>query len=82
MTSSAIHTPTVEPAIPSWARFIAPLIALLSRIPDWLIALIGRFSISAVFWKSGQTKIEGLAIDFIDGSFSLGIPRCTPRPSS
>ena len=31
MTSSAIHTPTANPAIPNWARFIAPLIALLSR---------------------------------------------------
>ena len=75
MTSSAIHTPTADPAIPNWARFIAPLIALLSRIPDSLIALIGRFSIAAVFWKSGQTKIEGLTIDLIDGSASLGIPR-------
>ena len=51
------------------------IIAILSRIPDSLIAVIGRFSIAAVFWLSGQTKIEGLAIDLVQGQFSLGIPR-------
>jgi putative oxidoreductase len=50
------------------------LIGLLSCIPDSLIALLGRFSIAAIFWKSGQTKIEGLAIDFINGEFQLGWP--------
>lgn len=51
------------------------IIAILTRIPDSLIAVIGRFSIAAVFWLSGQTKIEGLAIDLVQGQFSLGIPR-------
>ena len=32
-------------------------------------------SVAAVFWKSGQTKIEGLAIDIVSGSFELGMPR-------
>lgn len=50
-------------------------IALCGRIPHTFIALLARFSIAAVFWKSGQTKVEGLAIDLIDGSFALGIPR-------
>jgi len=49
-------------------------IALFGRIPDTLIALLGRFSIAAVFWKSGQTKVEGLAIDIVNGDFTLGIP--------
>lgn len=49
--------------------------SILSRIPHWLIAFIGRFSIAAVFWKSGQTKVQGLAIDLIDGKVELGIPR-------
>jgi putative oxidoreductase len=31
--------------------------------------------VAAVFWKSGQTKIEGLAIDIVSGSFELGMPR-------
>ena len=56
----------------------APLlhaISLLGRTPDSLIALLGRFSIAAVFWKSGQTKVEGLVIDIVNGEFSLGLPR-------
>ena len=47
----------------------------LSGIPDGLVLLLGRFSIAAVFWKSGQTKIEGLAIDVVSGEFQLGWPR-------
>ncbi|RMM47811.1 hypothetical protein ALQ77_00331 [Pseudomonas corrugata] len=49
-------------------------ITLLEKIPHSLIAFIARFSIAAVFWKSGQTKIEGLAIDLIDGTFQIGWP--------
>lgn len=49
-------------------------IGLMQRIPHTLIALIARFSIAAVFWKSGQTKVEGLAIDLVNGTFQLGIP--------
>ena len=75
MMTSALHTPAPGAVIPPWARFIRPVIALFQRIPDSLIAFVGRFSIAAVFWKSGQTKIEGLAIDFIDGTFTLGLPR-------
>lgn len=47
----------------------------LARIPVDLIALLGRFSIAAVFWKSGQTKVEGFAVDLVDGSVQLGWPR-------
>lgn len=50
-------------------------IALLGRIPDSLIALLGRFSIAAIFWKSGQTKVQGFAIDIVNGEFQLGLPR-------
>ena len=45
-----------------------------SCLPDSLIALIGRFSIAAIFWKSGQTKIEGFAFDFVSGEYSIGWP--------
>ena len=34
-------------------------VALFEKIPYSLIAFIARFSIAAVFWKSGQTKVEG-----------------------
>ena len=57
------------------ARWIDAAERVLSRIPEDLIALLGRFSIAAVFWKSGQTKVEGFAIDLVDGSFALGWPR-------
>lgn len=50
-------------------------VALLGRVPDSLIAFVSRFSIAAVFWKSGQTKVEGLAIDIVNGDFTLGLPR-------
>ena len=46
----------------------------LARIPHSLIALLARFSIAAVFWKSGQTKVEGFAIDLVAGDFTLGWP--------
>lgn len=48
---------------------------LLEKIPSSFIALIGRFSIAAVFWQSGQTKIEGFTINLVKGDFSLGWPR-------
>lgn len=54
---------------------ITRAIAMLEAIPHSLIAFIARFSIAAVFWKSGQTKVEGLAIDLFDGTFQLGVPR-------
>ncbi len=48
---------------------------MLGRIPHSVVALLGRFSLAAVFWKSGQTKIEGFAIDLVEGQFTLGWPR-------
>lgn len=59
-------------------RFITNLIDLLQKIPYSLIAFIGRFSIAAVFWKSGQTKVSGLEIDIVSGTFNLGVPSLSP----
>ena len=50
-------------------------IAICTRIPNSLLALVARFSIAAVFWKSGETKIQGFAVDLINGEFTLGWPR-------
>lgn len=50
-------------------------IALLERIPDSLIALLGRFSIAAVFWLSGQTKVQGFTLNIVSGEFSIDNPR-------
>lgn len=69
------HRHTNSAAISKVAALIERLIAMFECIPDWLIAAIGRFSIAAVFWKSGQTKVQGFAIDLIGGEFHLGWPR-------
>lgn len=53
---------------------IQRVIALFGRIPDSLIAITGRFSIAAVFWLSGQTKVDGFAINIVTGDFHLGWP--------
>jgi putative oxidoreductase len=58
--------------LPAW---LAAANNALARIPEDLIALVGRFSIAAVFWKSGQTKVEGITIDLVEGSLQLGWPR-------
>ncbi|AUZ45237.1 DoxX family protein [Pseudomonas orientalis] len=59
----------------SAAGLLKQAIALLEKTPYSLIAFIARFSIAAVFWKSGQTKVEGFTIDLINGTFELGEPR-------
>lgn len=51
------------------------VVQLLSRIPDAWIALLARFSIAAIFWKSGQTKIQGFSLDIISGEFHFGWPQ-------
>ncbi|ARQ00851.1 DoxX family protein [Pseudorhodoplanes sinuspersici] len=33
--------------------------ALMAEIPYWFLALVLRIPIAAVFWRSGQTKVEG-----------------------
>ena len=54
---------------------IAMLRNACQRIPDSAIALLARFSIAAIFWQSGQTKVEGLVIDLLAGRVELGWPR-------
>jgi putative oxidoreductase len=75
---------TLAPVTPRPARSAAGVglrlagtraIALLERIPHAFIALLARFSIAAVFWNSGQTKVQGFALDFIAGEWQLGWPR-------
>jgi putative oxidoreductase len=41
------------------AGLIVRINALMAAIPYWLVALIARLSIAGVFWRSGQTKLEG-----------------------
>lgn len=46
----------------------------LAGIPHSAIALLARFSIAAVFWSSGQTKVEGFALNLVTGEFRPGWP--------
>lgn len=50
-------------------------VALFERVPYSLVALLARFSIAAVFWSSGQTKVEGFALNIASGEFQPGWPR-------
>jgi putative oxidoreductase len=74
MNHSALARDT-EVRATAWREISGRFTALCERIPHWFIAALARFSIAAVFWKSGQTKIEGLAIDLVAGDFAIGWPR-------
>src|SRR5678816_1843447 len=41
------------------AGVIEKAVGLLEHVPYSLIALVARLSMAAVFWQSGQTKLEG-----------------------
>lgn len=66
MTTSAIPLPTTAAPL-RWARFIQPAITLSARLPHSFITFLGRFSIAAVFWPSGQTNIKAPAVNLIAG---------------
>jgi putative oxidoreductase len=68
---------TAAPYTGAWplAKLLRAVHGACARVPESLIALLARFSIAAVFWKSGQTKVEGFAIDIVSGEFTLGWPR-------
>ena len=66
---------TASAARPAPARLLAAVNSLFQRIPHSLIAFVARFSIAAVFWNSGQTKVEGFVFNLVNGEFSLGWPR-------
>jgi putative oxidoreductase len=71
---------TALPSASSTASFglaglIERLHGLFAAIPHALIALVARLSIAAVFWKSGQTKVQGFQLDPIAGVYEFGWPR-------
>ena len=56
-------------------------IALADAVPDSLVSLIARLAAGGVFWRSGQTKIEGFHIK--ESTFFLfreeyGVPLLPP----
>jgi len=66
------NTPAGDGLLP---ELLHRYIAICTRLPNTLLALLARFSIASVFWKSGETKIQGFAVDVINGEFTLGWPR-------
>ena len=48
-----------DPSLPLPRKLFARGLQALGRIPDDLIAVVARLSIAAVFWQSGQTKVNG-----------------------
>jgi putative oxidoreductase len=64
-----------SPPATGLAGLVTKVNQAMARVPHSFIALLGRFAIAGVFWKSGQTKLEGLAIDIVEGTFQFGWPR-------
>lgn len=53
MTTTSLSTP---------GRWLAPLHGLLARVPDAGLLLAARLFPAAIFWQSGQTKLDGFAL--------------------
>lgn len=43
-------------------RWLAPLYAVLARLPDDGLLLAARLFPAAIFWQSGRTKVDGFAL--------------------
>lgn len=56
-------------------RVVQKLVDRCAHLPLAWIALLARWSIAAIFWKSGQTKIQGFSLDIVSGTFQLGWPQ-------
>lgn len=62
-------------ATPWISSLLCRFIAVCTRLPYSGVALLARFSVAAVFWKSGETKIQGFALDIVNREFTVGWPR-------
>ncbi|KUJ00324.1 DoxX family protein [Vibrio sp. MEBiC08052] len=47
---------------------------VVSPWTESIILLLSRFGLAAIFWLSGQTKIEGFSFNLISGPIHLGWP--------
>lgn len=43
------------------------------------LQLLARVALAGLFWRSGQTKVEGFVLDLAEGRFELGWPRLAPQ---
>ena len=73
------HIQPTTSAAGSISELLARLRDLSASIPHSAIALLARFSMAAVFWSSGQTKVEGFAVNLVSGDWQLGWPRLAPQ---
>lgn len=65
-----------DPNIPSVFKATRKLIAVSSTIPPSVVAILARVGIAGVFWRSGQTKVEGwnvteLTVDLFRDEYAL-----------
>jgi putative oxidoreductase len=74
MSTGAVAPPRHASGLHRVASLLRCTAAGLERIPYSVIAVLARFAIAAVFWNSGQTKVQGLAVNFLTGEFHLGWP--------
>lgn len=76
MTAKTNQLPALATGETPWASaLLRRFIVVCQQIPLSLVALLARFSIAAVFWKSGETKIQGFALDIVNREFTVGWPR-------
>ncbi len=52
-------------------RLVFWFVGLFARIPHPLIALLARFAIGMVFWKSGRTKVDGWNVFSVNENTAL-----------
>ena len=62
---------TESGAVAAIASFVRWTIGLMEKTPYWLVALVARVPIAAVFWRSGRTKVEGWNIFQVNDSAVL-----------
>jgi putative oxidoreductase len=58
-------------AVSTMTTFVRWTIGLMESIPYWLIAIVARVPIAAVFWRSGRTKVDGWNIFQVNDSTIL-----------
>lgn len=44
-----------------------------------VVQLLARVALAGLFWRSGQTKVEGFVFDLAEGRFEFGWPRLAPQ---
>lgn len=82
MNDTIDTTTTAEPAARGLSSWFRRGLDLCDRTPHWLLAVLARFSVATVFWRSARTKVDGFSIK--DSTFLLfeheyGVPLLPPE---